>query len=156
MNRDREIVFPPLYEEIETEEQYNKKYEYNYPVLRKCIINIMNDTGPSEIIDRMKLSKIGLYAVNELLEYILWDFHERGAEKLVRIYDRNSKRFENGYKGMKVGGINRLLKDYNEHLIQKVVVCNLIHTNDIVNEFISIGIKVDDIIIADSLIYGCK
>ena len=150
---DSNAFFPAVSEQLELADLTTKKYIYCYPILRKCLENVIQKKSVIDPLIDMGIYYIGLYAVNEFMDYML---NDENAHKLrdIRLYDRDVMRFSGGYHGKDVNGIERMLKDYSNRNIEKIVVCNLTHGNEIALDFIKYGIASEDIFVIDSLIYS--
>lgn len=76
--------------------EYSKdeKYKFYYPIVIKCLENMMEGKRAIEFFKKIKVKRIVLYAVNELSKYLCFDLKEEKDDVLVLyICDQNAKNF---------------------------------------------------------------
>ena len=146
-------MFPKVCENIRKTDMITNKYIYCYPILLKCFKNIIQNKSILDPIIGIKVHNIGLYAINEFMDYVLEDENIKKFFE-VRLYDRDAHRYSFEHAGKKVGDIQKLLNDYKAIQIDKIIICNLTHGNEIARDFINLGIDNKDIVVLDALIYG--
>ena len=148
-----ERVFPIVQEEVGSGKVNVDRYLYYYPYLLQCLENVQNNKSPINILKKMNVTRVGVYAVNEFMDYLLRD---RLINRLdaVRLYDLNENAYVDGYKEKSVFGFDRACEDYTNSVIQKIVICNLYLANRIADDFQEKGVRGEDIITIDMLIFG--
>lgn len=152
--KKRDELFPEVFEP-NGQDRLSKKGSLYYPVIKKCLMNILENRSVVHIIQKLRASRIVLYAVNEFVPYLLNDIESHGAGiEVIYICDHNHSNYENEFMGVPVNGIDRLKEDYQANMIDKVIICNLSYANEIIENLISIGISLEDIITVDSLVFA--
>lgn len=146
-------MFPSVCENISKPDMTMKKYMYCYPILLKCFTNLKQNKSIANIALDMGIQRLGLYAVNEFMDYVL-DDENSGRFIDVRLYDRDAYRYRSGHEGKAVGDIQKLLDDYKAREIDKIIVCNLTYGNEIAKDLVKQGIDNNDLIVLDALIYS--
>lgn len=149
---NNEDMFPKVCENIRNTDMIINKYLYCYPILLKCLTNIKQKKSVLDSILKMEVHNLGLYAINEFMDYVLEDENIKKFVE-VRLYDRDAHRYSFEHIGKYVGDIEKLLNDYKTLQIDKIIICNLTHGNEIARDFINQGIDNKDIIVLDALIY---
>lgn len=148
-----EEMFPPVCEILGKTDMIMNKYMYCYPILLKCFNDLKQNKSILGIVLEMKVHNLGLYAVNEFMDYVLEDENIKKFLE-VRLYDRDAYRYRSGHAGKDVGDINKLFNDYKATKIDKIIICNLTYGNAIAEDFIKQGIDNKDLIVLDALIYS--
>ena len=146
-------LFPRVCEKKSDSNVLQKKYYFCYPVLLRCLENLQNKKSIVNILSKLNVDHIGLYAVNEYMDYVLKD--ERINElNNIYLYDRDSFKFRDGHMGKIVSDYNSLLEDYHHLSKFVIIICNLVHANAISEDLIIRGVNPRDIYIIDELVFG--
>lgn len=131
-----------------------KMFRY-YPLLRMCIMNLISRRSINEYLYNKGISNIVLYAINDFTSYMIGDLSLfNGCIDILYVCDRNYNNYRDGFYGRDVYGISRLISDYDQGLVEKVIICNLICCNEICEELREAGLEFDDIMTIDSLLYA--
>lgn len=146
-------VFPKVCEKVIEYGGGIERNLYYYPYLLRCLENVQKRKSITKLMKTINIDRVGLYAINEFMDYIICDTNIDSLEE-VRIYDMNAQRYENGHLERSVFDLNRLIEDYNNLKISKIIICNIYLANEIANNLISKGVKGEDIISVDMLIYA--
>ena len=145
-------VFPKVCDEVIGYGGIERNLHY-YPYLLQCLENVQKRKSIVAFLKKNSIDRVGLYAINEFMDYIIRDIEIDSLEEL-RVYDKNAQRYESGHLGQAVCDFDMLIEDYKNSLISKIIICNLYHANEIANSLICKGVKGEDIISVDMLIYA--
>lgn len=151
-------VFPTKIKErksgvIEREE----RFEYQYPIIMKYLKNKISGLNIGDFFKRIEGKNFAIYAITEFTELVCDDLKlYDDSIRLVYICDRNYQKFCKGYKDYQVVGIDNLVNDYNAGKIDKVLICNIFHANEIFDDLQSRGIALKDLVSVNSAIFNMK
>ncbi|MBE5831477.1 MAG: hypothetical protein E7306_07035 [Butyrivibrio sp.] len=146
-------MFPKVCRDTDYVNQKSIRCELYYPILKKCLENVQMGKSTADFFISMGVSRVGLYAVNEFMDYILRDGNISKLKNLL-IYDLHYEKYHGLYYGRSVLPANQVIHDYKESNIEKVVICNLVFADDIYRYLNGKGIRAEDIMTIDTLIYG--
>lgn len=133
------------------------KMIYEYPIMMKYLRNKVNGWSICDFLADYKYTKIALYAVTELMDLVIDDIACNQKEFIkVTICDTNADRFSGGHKNHSVIDANKLLTQYQEGNFDCVIVCSLIHENDIIKALMHKGISQNTIISMTSIIFSVE
>lgn len=152
-----EFIFPTVQEVINKPNyvDVNERYQYQYPIIMRYLKNKIRGWGIGDFFEKNRVKKIVLYAVTEFTELVCDDLKNGDAfAELTYICDKNYMKFSEGYKGHQVVGIEKLLEDYEADEIEQIVVCSIFHANEIFEELLQRGIRLDDLVSINNIIFG--
>lgn len=151
---DNKKMFPEIFCTIPESIPRDEKYKFYYPIVIKCLENMMEGKRAIEFFKKIKVKRIVLYAVNELSKYLCFDLKEENDDVLVLyICDQNAKKISETIYDKKVYDTFYLYEDYKRGNIEKIVICNLLYENEIVHELTNNGILLKDILLFSNVIY---
>lgn len=154
MTRKGKRVFPDIDRKKIVVNEPLEKYSFCYPVLRQCLINELEKRNLVNLSEIARLNRIGLYAVNEFMDYMIVNMKELDIG--IRVYDRNFEAFSEGYKGYEVRSYENAVYDCINGVIDKIVICNLTHGTSIAESFLTDGVSGKDIRLVDMIVYGME
>lgn len=134
----------------------NKPF-HQYSIIMKYLKNKLQGWSIHDFLSKYSYKRIVLYSITEFTELVLDDIENTGDNTLKQIYlcDLNSQKlFQNGFRGHVVISIDELLEHYQNGDIDCIIVCNLYHRNEIVNDFMQKGVEPSKIITLFSAIFS--
>lgn len=146
-------IFPDVCMDIAGTNQQDSRSAFYYPILEKCLENTQLNKHVTDVLVSIGVTRVGLYAVNEFMDYVLRDENITNLSN-VKIYDLHYEKYQEPHYGKKVLSADQAISDYQNFEIEKIVICNLIFAEEIFNFFVSKGIKKEDVLTIDALIYG--
>lgn len=134
-----------------------ERFEYQYPIILKYLKNKISGLNIGDFFDKIEGKNFAIYAITEFTDLVCDDLKSYDDSiKLVYICDRNYQKFCKGYKGYQVVGIDKMVKDYNARKIDKVLICNIFHANEIFEDLQNRGIALRDLVSINSAIFNMR
>ena len=146
-------MFPEVCTTMNTSDQATARSVFYYPILKKCLENSQMGRNVADFFLNMGVTRVGFYAVNEFMDYVLRDTSVSRLTKLC-LYDLHYEKYNESYYGRRVFSAEQVIHDYKESNIEKVVICNLTFADDIYRYLNDNGVRDEDIMTIDTLIYG--
>lgn len=108
-----------------------------YPIILKYLKNVLNGWHIAEFCMKMEKKNIALYAITEFTDLILDDFRNSSSLDYIEgIYDRNSIKYNNKYRGIQLNSVDTMLQNIKENKIDCIIICSFNSENAIFSELI--------------------
>lgn len=114
-----------------------------YPIISKYFKKIIDGITIGKILEKLNKKRILLYANTELMQYCLYDIKRNAFH--VYLSDSNFNLLKNQFTSEDVIEKSQILPLYLSGNIDAIIVCSLTFENVIIQDFISNGIKQEDI-----------
>lgn len=133
-----------------------ERYSYQCPVVMRYLENVLKGWSISRFFENIAAEKIVLYSVTEFTEYVAMDVlkNEAGKSEIVFVSDRNPGAYPLGLHGIPVVGIAELTEAYFAGKVDKILICNLFHSDRIFEDLMQRGILQEDLISIVSAVYA--
>ena len=161
MNRGEEdsvkSLYPSVHEVIYKPDyiMLNERYQYQYPIIMQYLKNKIQGWGIDRFFIETGVKRVAFYAITEFTELACDDLQNKPSFiELAYICDKNYQKFAMGYKGYQVVGIEKLVKDYHAGIIDQIVVCSIFHINEIFEELLKRGVRLDNLISIINIIFS--
>lgn len=155
MNNDK-VIFPEVWSPKCTYITKDEKYKYYYPIVIKCFDNVIQNKKTSAFFKGIGVKSIVLYAVNELSKYLCFDIENESDICVNYICDKNADKFPGTIYGKRIFDISYFCNDYKNSNVEKIVICNLLYENEIVQDLMERGVLLEDIILFPNVIYNLE
>lgn len=155
------VIFPKVKEVVENPTIVDKyeRAQYQYSIVMRYLRNKIAGWKITDFLRGIETTNLAIYAITEFTDLICEDMqNEPNSECVKYICDKNADKYGNGYGKYAVVNIDRLIADYKQKKIDKVLICSIFHVNEIFEELINRGIALEDLISVTNAIfsYSCK
>lgn len=125
-----------------------ERYSYQCPVVMRYLENKLKGWSIGDFFDKLAAYRIVLYGVTEFAEYVVLDLqkYEAGNVEIVFVCDRNPTGYPSGFHGFRVVGIDEMVEEYSKGNLDKILICNLFHSDSIFSDLMKRGICQEDLI----------
>lgn len=131
------------------------KIIYEYPVVLKYLRNKVRGWNVCDFLKYYGFKKIVLYAITELVDLIIDDIEYSCNQFFeITVCDTNADRFSKGHRNHPVIDVNKLLLEYREGNIDCIIICSLLHENEIIKNLMDEGVSQNVIISIASIIFS--
>lgn len=154
---DESLLFPKIQETGNDKKFVTKeeRYQYQCPIILRYLRNKIAGWSIGDFFSELETKKYVIYAITEFADLVCDDLAESEIEvKPLYICDKNYMKYPGGHKGYKVNGIPKLVDDYKKGEVEKILLCNILRQQEIVNELLDNEIKMNDIISITSAVFS--
>ena len=125
-----------------------EKYSYQCPVVMRYLENKLKGRSIGDFFEKISAKKIVLYGVTEFAGYVMMDLESYKSEaiEIMFVCDRNPAAYPSGFRGIRVLGIDEMIEEYQKDCIDKILICNLFHSDSIFADLMKRGIRQEDLI----------
>lgn len=128
---------------------------YLYPVVLRFLKNKIQGWSTADFFACIEKKDIAAYAITELTELLTDDIRNGGSEINIRyICDRRYSKYPGGYKGIEVIGMDKLIREYKAGVFNRIVICSVIHVNEIFGDLMEAGVAQGDIVSITDIIFS--
>lgn len=125
----------------------NSRFIYQYPLVREYLNKKINGWNLGDFMYDLGAKNIALYALTEFAKLAITDI--KHSTKHVQIRFISDKKIQSA--GSKIDDIEiiskeMLVKEYMNGNLDKILICSVFYANEIFNELLEEGIKLDDLI----------
>lgn len=132
-----------------------ERWIYQYPVMKKYLKNKMVGWSMDKFYSLYGYKHVAYYAITEFTELALLENRcNKNSCIDIKVYDTFYHKDDGKYMDYKVEGMEKLFEDYIENRVDLIVVCSLIHENEIIDDLINIGIPLEKIVSIASILYS--
>lgn len=157
-NNFMQNVFPKVCDVIESSNYIEQceRWQYQYPVILRYLKNKINGWNICDFFQTYGYRRVALYAVTDFTELILQDIeaNNRIEHHDISVYDTNYQKFVHSYMGYEVNGIHKLIEKEQLGKLDCIIVCSLMHENEIISSLMQKGVKQEKIISIVSVIFS--
>lgn len=122
-------------------------YAHQYPIIKKFFQKKMDGWSFGDFLLEQDCKSVVLYAITDFSDLVARDLIHSAPEIELKYFACNdAERHTHGYMGLGVYGVDKLAEDYLAGKVDKIVVCNIFHTNEIFNDLLAAGILLRDLI----------
>ncbi len=153
MDDNKNSVFPSINEYPVGIIENMERAGYQYPIIKEYLIKKIKGWSVMEFFYKIGAKKVALYAVTELGDILIQDLEMQKTKlEVLVLCDKNYYKYPNGIHGIPVIGIDRLADWYQAEKLDKIVVCSVFYSNEIIRDLLKKGIAAEDIITAADII----
>lgn len=135
--------------------ELSARYCYQAPIVMRYLENKLHGWNISDFFDEVGAEKVALYAVTEFTKYVLLDLAQNKCkEKVVCIGDKAYQRYRQGIERVPVVSPEKVASCYMQGEVDKIVICSVSHANAIIDDFISRGVSLADLITVTGAIFS--
>lgn len=136
-------------------ELVEKKSEFHEKILRRYLTLKIEGWSVKDFLDSEGIKNFALYGVTHFTRLFLDDLDQNESNDVsIVICDRNAKAFSFGVKGRPVILLDELINEYMTGTVKKIIVMSIIYENEIIDELITKGVLLNDIISFVSVLYS--
>lgn len=129
-----------------------------YPLILNYLNNVLEGKTVGKLFQKMNLKTVVLYAKTELMQCFIKDIQSNNDCANFNIYlsDRNIEMLKNCMVNHECISFSEVIENVKTGKIDIIVVCSLLHENEIINHFVKKGVALDKIISAVEIIYSTE
>lgn len=149
-------MFPEIQNVISKSDYINQEEKklYQYPIIKRYLEKKINGWSISDFFARNGIEKIVLYAISEFTELVCNDIYSnKNFQDIIYICDKNYTKYLKGYKGFSVVGVDKLIEDYQDNRIDKIIICSIYSSNEIFDNLLEKGVELNDLITLNYIIF---
>jgi len=129
-------------------------FSYQYPIVKAYFQKLLGGWHLGDFLAGLGCKTVVLYAITDFAEFAARDLTQFTPEIQLKYFACNDAgRHPEGYLGKAVYGVERLAEDYRSRGIDKIVICNIFHANEIFDSLLAAGIRLEDLISICAAIY---
>ena len=155
MDDNKNSVFPPIDEYPVEIIGSMERAGYQYPIIKEYLIKKIKGWSAIEFFHKIGAEKVALYAATELGDIIIQDLEMQKTKlEVLVLCDKNYRKYPKGIRGVPVIGIDEIVDWYKAEKLDKIVVCSVFYSNEIIRDLLKKRIAAEDIITAADIILG--
>ena len=133
---------------------YEQKCLFHEQLLLQYLRKSVNGWALIDFLSVQNINKFVLYAITDFTEIVCDDLKHKQVYGQGRICDKRAVDFRDGYKGWEVIGVEELVNLYHTNEINKIIILSVLHENEIMDDLLNQGIKLNDLISIVSILYS--
>jgi len=159
---ENEIIYPGVKEIVIEEREYPSNYifseewhRYQYRFVRDYFLKTLSGWSVADFFSDIPVDKIAIYALTDFADFVINDLKRKGAGQVI-LSDKKAEKYPDGYENNKVYTPKELYLEYERKNVSKVIVCSFFHANEIMQELMDIGFKLNDIVTITTILVNSK
>lgn len=127
-----------------------------YPIIFSYLNNVLDGKYICKLFQKWNKKNIVLYANTEIMKFFIKDIQSFNYDAKFKIYlsDRNIDFIKKDMTDFECLSFSEVIEKNRNGEIDIIVVCSLLHENEIINQFIREGVDLDKVVSAVELIYS--
>ncbi len=132
-----------------------ERNKYLYPIMFRFLKNKTSGWNIAEFFTYIQKNDIAVYAITEMTELLVDDIRNSGSElNISYICDRRYNKYSDGYKGIEVISMDKLISEYKRGAFSQIVICSVFHVNEIFRDLMKAGVAQKDIVSITDIIFS--